>query len=72
MIIKYNSLKALAKDLNDPELEVEMPPCAEGITVVSGYAYVLFESANEKYYRGTDGKGISDAPLDRILVIKSI
>lgn len=72
MIIKYNSLKALAKDLNEPELEVEMPPCAEGITVVSGYAYVLFESANEKYYRGTDGKGISDAPLDRILVIKSI
>jgi hypothetical protein len=31
--------------------------------------YVLFESASSKYFEGTDGKGKSICPIDRILTI---
>jgi hypothetical protein len=30
---------------------------------------VLFESAAEKYYNGTDGKGVSLSPIDKILML---
>ena len=31
--------------------------------------YVLFESAGEKYLEGTDGKGQSLSPIDKLLII---
>ena len=31
--------------------------------------YVLFESAGEKYLEGTDGKGQSLSPIDKLLMI---
>ena len=46
-----------------------MPPCSEGVEIDNQKIYVLFESAGKKYLEGTDGKGKSVAPLDRILVI---
>ena len=33
--------------------------------------YVIFESAGEKYLEGTDGKGNSPAPIDKILRIST-
>ena len=33
--------------------------------------YVIFESAGEKYLEGTDGKGNSPAPIDKILRINT-
>ena len=48
---------------------IEMPPCSEQLWYEEGKLYVLFESASEKYRKGTDGLGKSLCPLDRILVI---
>jgi hypothetical protein len=31
--------------------------------------YVLFESASSKYFEGTDGKGTSVAPIDKVLKV---
>jgi hypothetical protein len=33
--------------------------------------YVIVESAGEKYLEGTDGKGNSPAPIDKILRINT-
>ena len=52
-----------------PEVRVELPPCSEEIDISSDTLYVLFESAGEKYYEGTDGKGTSLSPLDKLLMI---
>lgn len=67
---KYHSIIELASAPERPEKEIEMPPCSEDIDQRDGKIYVLFESAGEKYYEGTDGLGISIAPLDHILEIK--
>ena len=39
------------------------------INYADGNIYVLFESASSKYFEGTDGKGKSICPIDRILTI---
>lgn len=65
----YNSLLALTQNLNEPAAIVEMPPCSEEVAYVDGSLVVLFESASEKYFEGTDGKGSSLAPLDTLLEI---
>ena len=49
--------------------KIEMPPCSEEIELAGEEIYVLFESAGEKYFEGTDGKGTSIAPVDEVLVI---
>ena len=46
-----------------------MPPASEELDVSDNTLYILFESAGEKYYEGTDGKGKSLFPLDKILKI---
>ena len=66
---KYSSVAALATSPNKPDLQIEMPPCSEEIDIHDGNIYVLFESAGEKYYEGTDGLGKSVSPIDRILCI---
>ncbi len=65
----YNSLAEMNKNLNNYVNNIEMPPCSEGIDIDDKKIYVLFESAGKKYLEGTDGKGKSTAPLDKILVI---
>lgn len=66
----YTSLLALTQSLSEPSIEVEMPPCSEEVAFVDGSLLVLFESASEKYFEGTDGKGISTAPIDTLLEIE--
>ena len=46
-----------------------MPPGSEEIDVRNDTAYVIFETAGEKYLEGTDGKGFCVSPLDKILAI---
>lgn len=66
---KYASIVDLASYPNRPMVQVEMPPCSEEIDIRDGSIYVLFESAGEKYLEGTDGRGESLSPLDKILII---
>lgn len=66
----YESLLTMEKNLEKPSMEVEMPPCSEEVAFVDGSLLVLFESASEKYFEGTDGKGNSLAPLDALLEIE--
>lgn len=66
----YTSLIALNQNLSQPSIEVEMPPCSEEVAFVDDSLLILFESASEKYFEGTDGKGISQAPLDTLLEIE--
>lgn len=66
----YESLKDLDKEPNKPEQKVEMPPCSEELEIYGEHVYVLFESAGQKYYEGTDGKGSSISPLEKIICIR--
>lgn len=70
-IKKYSSINVMSNDVKDYKEAIELPPCSEGIAYENGKLYVLFESASKKYLEGTDGKGISVAPLDKILIIDS-
>lgn len=65
----YESIIALDAKPKRPALAVELPPCSEELDVCDDTLYVLFESAGEKYLEGTDGKGKSLSPIDRLLMI---
>lgn len=65
----YKSVEALNKSPGKPMVKVEMPPCSEEICMSDDKVYVLFESASLKYFEGTDGRGKSIAPIDKILTI---
>jgi len=68
-LYNYTSITSLATSPNRPALKVEMPPCSEEIDCYNDTLYVMFESAGEKYLEGTDGKGTSLSPIDKILEI---
>lgn len=68
----YLSLSSLHENPNSPAATVEMPPCSEQIAAAENKIYVIFESANQKYFEGTDGKGKSTSPIDKILEITTI
>lgn len=65
----YVSLLTLNRRPNHPDVKVEMPPCSEEIVIADGSVYILFESASRKYFEGTDGKGSSPAPIDKLLEV---
>jgi hypothetical protein len=65
----YASIFALSGNTKNPQMQVEMPPESEELAIWNQTAYVLFESAGEKYYNGTDGKGVSVSPIDKILML---
>lgn len=65
----YDSVLTLSKRPNHPKAKVEMPPCSEEIVLQDDNLYVLFESAGERYFEGTDGNGMSSAPLDQLLEV---
>lgn len=67
---KYHSLQSMNKDIKDYKECIELPPCSEGVFYHDECIYVLFESAAKKYLEGTDGKGESISPLNKILMIK--
>lgn len=66
----YSSLLALNSSPETPNIKVEMPPCSEEIAIVDNHLYVLFESASSKYFEGTDGKGTSVSPIDKLLEVE--
>ncbi|MBO5371489.1 MAG: InlB B-repeat-containing protein [Lachnospiraceae bacterium] len=66
----YTSLKAMDEAPLYPMLKVEMPPCSEEIVLENDRIFVLFESAAEKYFEGTDGKGTSISPIENVLAIR--
>lgn len=68
-IKEFNSLDSLTKTGDNYARVIEMPPGSEQLWIVDNQIYILFESACEKYKRGTDGLGQSFCPLDKILVI---
>ena len=70
-IKKYVSVDTMSKDVDSYMEQIELPPCSEEIEFENNKIYVIFESAGKKYLEGTDGKGRSIAPLNRILVIEN-
>ena len=68
-LYQYDSVAAMSARPKYPSRMVEMPPCSEELDVKDDMLYVLFESAGEKYLEGTDGKGTSLSPIDKILMI---
>ena len=69
-IKKYESVYVMSKDVHDYIEKIKLPPCAEEIVYKDKKLYVLFESAGKKYLEGTDGKGKSIAPINKILIIE--
>lgn len=65
----YDDVDALDRAPGKPMIKVEMPPCSEEICMSDNKVYVLFESASRKYFEGTDGRGRSIAPIDKILTV---
>lgn len=65
----YVSVDALHSNPNYPQRQIEMPPCAEELIQSGNEIFILFESAGEKYFEGTDGKGRSISPIENILII---
>ncbi len=67
----YKSIVNLSSNPNRPDSKIEMPPGSEEIDTLNGKLYIIFESAGEKYLDGTDGKGNSISPIDKILCINT-
>ncbi len=65
----YPSIVEMSTNPNKPSYMIEMPPCSEEVDLLDGKLYILFESAGEKYLEGTDGRGTSVSPIDKILTI---
>lgn len=65
----YNSLVDMDVDVAKTLITVEMPPASEEIDVRNNKVYILFESASEVFLKGTDGYGVCDCPINKILVI---
>lgn len=67
----YTSVIALDAKPGRPSLSIELPPCSEELDIYEDTLYVLFESAGEKYLEGTDGKGKSLSPIDKLLMLST-
>ncbi len=51
------------------EMAVALPPMAEEVEMNGNEVYILFESSAMMYLEGTDGKGISESPIDKIISV---
>lgn len=69
-LLKYKALTAVGEEGIQPEAVVELPPCSEELAAQNGKLYIVFESACRKYKEGTDGRGKSCSPLDKILLLE--
>lgn len=52
------------------DMAVALPPMAEEVEMNGDEVYILFESSAMMYLEGTDGKGISDSPIDKIISVE--
>ena len=50
-------------------MAVALPPMAEEVEINGDEVYILFESSAMMYLEGTDGKGKSDSPIDKIISV---
>lgn len=48
---------------------LKCPPMSENLCTINGEVYMSFESASLNYREGTDGKGTSEHPVDRVYVL---
>ncbi len=69
-LLKYKALTEVGEEGAQPEAVVELPPCSEEMAIQNGKLYIVFESACRKYKEGTDGRGKSRSPLDKILLLE--
>ena len=51
------------------EMAIALPPMAEEVEMNGDEMYILFESAAMTYLEGTDEKGKSDCPIDKIISV---
>lgn len=51
------------------EMAVALPPMAEEVEMNGNEVYILFESSAMTYLEGTDGKGVCDSPIDKIISV---
>lgn len=56
--------------LGEIEMAVALPPMVEEVEMVGDELYMIFESAATTYLEGTDGKGQSMSPIDKIIAVK--
>ena len=56
--------------IGELELAVALPPMVEEVEVVGDEVYMIFESAATTYLEGTDGKGQSTCPIDKMIAVK--
>lgn len=56
--------------LGDLELAIALPPMVEEVEFMGDEVYMIFESAATTYLEGTDGKGQSTCPIDKIVAAK--
>lgn len=67
----YASVQELDQKPKYPMIKIEMPPCSEEVDMEDGQIYIVFESAGEKYFEGTDGKGRSVSPIDKVVTVST-
>ncbi len=66
----YKNVAQMASNPHKTVLDIEMPPGSESIDVDgNNEVYVIFETASMKYIDGTDGRGKSLSPIDKILKV---
>lgn len=65
----YDSIVEMSSRPNEPQKTVELLPGSEEIDILDNSLYVVFESAGQRYLEGTDGKGVSSSPIDKILQV---
>lgn len=58
-----------ADEIWKEEMAVALPPMAEEVEINGDEVYILFESSAMMYLEGTDGKGKSDSPIDKIISV---
>lgn len=58
-----------ANEIWKEDIAIALPPMAEEVEMNGDEVYILFESSAMMYLEGTDGKGISDSPIDKIISV---
>lgn len=56
--------------MGELEMAIAVPPMIEEVEMVGDELYMIFESAATTYLEGTDGKGESLCPIDKIVAVK--
>ncbi len=55
--------------MGEMSADITLPPMVEEVEVVGTQVYMIYESAATTYLEGTDGKGVSTCPIDKIVAV---